>query len=240
MEYYRTDDGQIQADLARRLGIVLEQYHREIRSHEKYELSLCLSILQMLSTNTMELLKKLKGSEKKLNPFYNTPIDRAIWGFDENSIKFTSFYEPNLNAEKVLRHIRNALSHPTKIDLSSSNKTTGYTTRGNTNNNIESVLFISSPDLNARGNPRTFKSKTKAEEHFKEQGNFPKDILIAQLSDGGEFGFWRNEEPFYRIFEIELDTISLLSLTYSLTCYLAHPLIEKWDGKTFNINTIAA
>jgi len=37
MEYFRTDDGQIQADLARRLGIVLEQYHYQIKSDEKYE-----------------------------------------------------------------------------------------------------------------------------------------------------------------------------------------------------------
>ena len=60
MEYFRTEDGQIQADLARRLGTVLKQYHSQIISIEKYEVSLSLSILQTLLTNCVELLDNMR------------------------------------------------------------------------------------------------------------------------------------------------------------------------------------
>lgn len=158
MEYFRTEDGQIQADLARRLGIMLKQYHSQIISSEKYEVSLSLSILQTLLTNCVELLNNLQTRDKQNNPFYNHPIDPTLWGFDESNIIVNTFNEPQLTAEKIIRHIRNALSHPMKIQLTSTIKTTGYITKGDTSS-IEKILFISSPDLNGRGNSKKFKSQ---------------------------------------------------------------------------------
>jgi len=239
MEYFRTDDGQIQADLARRLGIVLEQYHHQIKSEEKYEVSLCLSILQTLLTNCIELLNKLKKIDKKGNPFYQFPIDKITWGFEKDAITHTSFYQPDLDAAEVIRHIRNALSHPTKIELNSKkSKTTGYISKGGSTN-IESVIFISSPDLNASGNTKVYETKEAAEAYICKQGNFPPEVELMQLPLG-KFAFQVNNQPFHRIFEIELNPSSLLKLTYSLTSYLSHPLIEKWDGKTFLIKKLAA
>jgi hypothetical protein len=239
MEYYRTDDGQIQADLARRLGIVLEQYHQQIKSEEKYEVSLCLSILQMLLTNCIELLNNLKDRDKKDNPFYQFPIDSMIWGFDEKAIRYTSFNQTNLDADKVVRHIRNALSHSTRIELNSEiSKTTGYITKGGSAN-IETVIFISSPDLNSKGKTKSFDNKESAEKHIKLQGNFPEGVEVMQLIDG-KFAFYKNGAPFHRVFEIEINPSCLLTLTYSLTSYLSHPLLNKWDGKTFSIRKIAA
>lgn len=123
MQYFRTDDGQIQADLARRLGIVLKQYHLQIISSEKYEVSLSLSILQTLLTNCVELLNNLKTRDEQSNPLYQYPIDPIKWGFNENNIIVNTFNQMQLTAEKVIRHIRNALSHPTKIQLTSKEKT---------------------------------------------------------------------------------------------------------------------
>lgn len=91
MEYFRTKDGQIQADHARRLGIILKQYREQIISTEKYEVSLTLTILQSLLTNCVELLNRLKEGEKKNNPLCQFPIDSIVWGFDNNSIKYNSF-----------------------------------------------------------------------------------------------------------------------------------------------------
>ena len=42
MEYFRTQNRQIQADYARRFGIILKQYREQIISTEKYEVSLTL------------------------------------------------------------------------------------------------------------------------------------------------------------------------------------------------------
>ncbi len=161
MEYYKTEDGQIQADFARRLGIILNQYRKQVISTEKYEVSLTLSILQSLLTNCVELLNQLKNSDKVKNPFYQYPIDSNVWGFDNKSIKYNSFFQSQLTVEKILRHIRNALSHPTKIDINSLHKTTGYITKGESKL-VETILLVCSPDINGKGTPKTYKTQQKA------------------------------------------------------------------------------
>lgn len=237
MEYFRTEDGQIQADLARRLGIVLKQYH-QINVIEKYEVSLCLSILQSLLTNCVELLNGLKSSDTRNNPLCKYPIDSLEWGFDMENIKFNSFYQPNITVEKVIRHIRNALSHPTKLDLTLPKKTTGYTTN-KISNLIEKIIFVSSPDLNGRGNSKTYALEEDAKTNMKTAGNFPSEVEVGLLSDGG-FGYQKDSQPFNRIFEIEFSPANLLIFTYSLSSYLSHPLTSDWDGVTFQIQKIAA
>lgn len=238
MEYFRTEDGQIQADLARRLGIVVKQYHKQIFTSEKYEVSLCLSILQTILTNCIELLNGLKTRDEQNNPLYQYPIDRDKWGFDENNVVLNTFNQPMLTAEKTIRHIRNALSHPTKIQTTSKEKTTGYTTLGDSAS-IEKIKFISSPDLNGKGNTRKYKSSKEAKERIKSDANFPNELQVYK-TEQNDFIFLQNGKPFHRIFEIELNPNDLLTLTYSLANYLSHPLLKSWDGKTFNIEKIAA
>ena len=238
MEYFRTEDGQMQADLARRLGIVLKQYHNCILTSQKYEVSLCLSILQTLLTNCVELLNGLKTKDQKCNPLYHHPIDRDKWGFDERNIVFNTFHQPTPTAEKLIRHIRNALSHPTKIQSTANEKTTGYTTLGNTAS-IEQIKFISSPDLNGSGNSKKYKTRKQAEDKVKTEANFPSDVQVYE-TEQGDFVFQQKGILFHRIFEINLTPENLLTLTYSLATYLAHPLINAWDGKTFNFEKLAA
>lgn len=239
MEYYRTDDGQIQADLAKRLGMVLKQYHEQVSSNEKYEVSLCLSILQTLLTNCVELLNGLKDKQRKNDPFYSFQL--STWGLDEKNILLNNFNYPELTPEIIIRNIRNALSHPTKIDLDSKKPTTGYTTVGKTEK-IESIIFVTSPDLNGRGNIRTYSSIKVAQEKIKNDSTFPKNIEIREIPGKQEpsFGFFLDHEPFYRVFKIVLTPENLRTLTYSLASYLSHPLDEKWDGITFTIQTLAA
>lgn len=99
-------------------------------------------------------------------------------------------------------------------------------------------MFISSPDLNGRGNSKKYKSQEQAEKILRE-GNFPTDVHVYQ-SENGDFAFQHQGKPFHRIFEIELSPENLLTLTYSLTSYLSHPLLKLWDGKTFEIEKLAA
>lgn len=237
MEYFRTEDGQIQADLARRLGTVLKQYHSQIISIQKYEVSLSLSILQTLLTNCVELLNNMQKQDKQNNPLYHYPIDPTQWGFDENNIIENTFNYPQLTAEKVIRLIRNALSHPTKIHLTSTTRTTGYITKGDTSS-IETIFFINSPDLNGKGKDKKYKYQEQAEKALREN-NFPKNTKVYQ-TENGDFAFQQEGKPFHRIFEIKLSPTNLLTLTYSLASYLSHPLSKTWDGKTFNIQKLAA
>jgi hypothetical protein len=61
MEYQRTDDGQIQAAFAQRVGQLLVQYdawRSQVPSVERYESTLTIALLQSLLTTCQELLRK--------------------------------------------------------------------------------------------------------------------------------------------------------------------------------------
>ena len=234
MEYNRTDDGQIKADLANRLGIILKQYREIQHFSEKYEITLCLAILQILLTNCVELLNDIKKIQKHNNPFFFTPIKKEIWGFDESSIITSTFKQPKLNADFIIRQIRNALSHPKNLNLSSKNKLTGYTTRNNSEK-IETVVFVSSPDLTNKGTFKTFKTFEAAELYIKNAVTFPDDVVISEEKDN-EFIFKQKDEHFSRTIEIELTNSNLIHLTNNLSKYLAHPLKDNWNNIPYDFD----
>jgi hypothetical protein len=237
MEYHRTEDGQIQADMARRLGIILKQYYNLVSNGEKYEVTLSLSILQTLLTNCIELMNSLDKRDKKDNPLFKTPIDSEIWGILESNILVNSFLTNQINVDFVIRHIRNALSHPTKVNSEIQLQTTGYSTIQTGSNIIENIYFVSSPDLNGRGN-RKDHSLDKAKDLLKD-GTFPAGVEIEQLPNN-RHAFTLDKKPFYRIFKITFAPRQIAQLAFGLSNYLSQPLNVKWDGKTFIINNLAA
>jgi hypothetical protein len=229
MEYFRDTKGLIQSDLAFRLKSILFQYH-SLDFSVKYEITLCISILQTLLTNCVELLESLENSNKKIaNPLTEYPINKKIWGFNESVIK-SNFHQDN-NIKNVIWHLRNALSHPTGLNLNEQNLTTGYTTN-NKSTNIESLVFVTSPDRRSDGSTMSYPTDISK----KPLKFFPNDIIVENRK--GKHFFYQNGEPFHRIFQIELSTESLFKLTYALATYLSHPLKENWDGKTFEFENL--
>jgi hypothetical protein len=233
MEYIRTDDGQIQADLARRLGVVLKQYNDLVLTSEKFEVSLSLSIFQTLSTNCVELSNVLEKKYKIGNPFYQTPIPSEILGVSEDDIIENTFNIEKIHANYIIRKIRDSLSHPTKIDLTNKLSTTGYTTLLNNFGTIDKIIFISSPDITPKGDRKKYKQPIA--QKFLDDGSFPKGVTIEQI-DEHKFGFTKDDMPFFRMFKIILSPMQLLQMTYALTDYLSQPLLKNWDKKSFIIN----
>ena len=230
MEYERTKEGLIQADLAKRLGTVLRQYSEFKINEEKFEVSLTLAILQNLLTNCMELLTKE-------NPLTNEITDNlSDWGISIDCINTNTFEQGKMTYEKIFRHIRNALSHPTTLDLKSDYLSTGYTTENNSKT-IEKIFFVSSPDV-TKNRLRKYNSYNDAKNWKDRQGTFPKETSIIEENE--KFIFKLNSEPFYRVCKIELSPKQLLNLTFALSTYLSHPLQKDWDGQTFKITKIAA
>ena len=229
MEYFRDKNGLIQSDLAFRLKSILYQYH-SLDFSEKYEITLCISILQTLSTHCVELLDSLGNSKQKpiANPIIEYPINQEIWGFNESVIKSTFNQETNIL--NIIHHLRNALSHPTNLDLHQ-NLTTGYTTI-NKSTNIESLVIVTSPDRWSNG-----KTKGHTTDISKKPLQFFPNDIIVEYREKKHF-FYQNGEPFHRIFQIELSTESLFKLTYALSTYLSHPSKEKWDGKTIEFEKL--
>ena len=238
MEYFRDKDGQIQADIAYRLGRIILQYESfSIPSEQKFESTLYLSVLQNILTNCIELLNSLSDREKKSNQIVNSSIESEnIFGFKSSQIRGNTFFE-TLTCDKIIRHIRNALSHPTKINIESEFCSTGYSTLKNQTNTISEYCFISSPDT--KYNRLKNYSKIKAEVILKQEHNLPDETKIMEANDGG-FNFRVNGKPFGRIFKIVLSTSELRKLTIGLCTYLAQPIQENWDGITIKIDLLAA
>jgi hypothetical protein len=182
-------------------------------------------------------MNSLNKREKKDNPLFKSPIDSELWGISEHNIIVNSFCTHQINVDFVLRHIRNALSHPTKINSEIEFQTTGYSTIQNETNIIETIYFVSSPDMNGRGNGKSH-SQDRALELLKD-GSFPEGTEIKQLTNG-MYGFTKDNNPFYRIFKITFTPRQIAQLAYGISNYLSQPLIEKWDGKTYIINKLAA
>ena len=67
MEYERTENGQIQATFAGRVGQILLQYDRckeGLPAHLQFDAALAISLLQSLLTQCQELLKKYRNPAK--------------------------------------------------------------------------------------------------------------------------------------------------------------------------------
>lgn len=240
MEYYRTEDGQIQSDLAFRSSKILHQYRHLITAHEKYEVSLCIMILQNLLTNCIELFNSMSRKDKKTDPFRKPLTEYDPWGLMPCVVKNT-FRREDITIETVFRHLRNALSHPTKINLNAAIVSTGYTTEGKTSS-IEKVIFVSSPDvkISKQGYPvfRNYQDRSAAEIELR-KGPFPEEVSISQTDDG-KYAFFLNEIQYHRMFRIELTPDQIFNMTLGLCIYLSHPLYPDWDGKSFNMNDFAA
>ena len=75
MEYFRDKDGQIQADIAFRLGRIILQYESiSLKPEQKYESTLYLAVLQNMLTNCIELLNSLSKRERKENLILNIAL----------------------------------------------------------------------------------------------------------------------------------------------------------------------
>jgi hypothetical protein len=65
MEYYRDPKNQIQADIAYRLGIIVNQYRTlSAPAEEDFPVTLDVCILQNLLTTCTELLKSMSRNER--------------------------------------------------------------------------------------------------------------------------------------------------------------------------------
>jgi hypothetical protein len=115
-------------------------------------------------------------------------------------------------------------------------KSTGYTSTGNSTK-IETLTFITSPDINENGNLNLY-TEHKANSIINNSGEIPPNVQVVEVNR--KFRFQLNGDPFYRICEIVLDPKSILNMCNSLASFLACPLNSNWDGKTFSISRLAA
>jgi hypothetical protein len=221
MEYIHTDDCQIRSDIAFRLGLIIMQYEKciELNDIKNYNSTLCISVLQTLLTNCLEILREIKFMNEKYDFFdiENQLIDDNFYGIKNKSIISNSIYD-KVTLHRVLISLRNALSHPTKININSEFPSTGYTTIKDGSNIISEYIFVDSPDVK-NNRAKSFNNIDELELHKRMNKSAVYDYNSLKIVP--------------RLFIIKLDVNELKTLTLNLSKVLAQPVQENWN-KVFN------
>lgn len=241
MEYERTEDGQIQADFARRAGQILLQYEHckaGLPDDQQFEATLAIALLQTMLTQCQELIK-------------NRGVDRGLRGFDEFVAVATRGIdeqppmmgimpscivqrwpsEKPVQYRDVISCIRNALSHP----LAQTEKhlpRTGYTTIRGASGFIEAFSFTQSPWVDPAGDllPR-YQATRKDTQKFENAAiNIQRWSEKAQVENvvlrhaGNTYRPFRDNEPFVPVMRVRLDKSQLQLMVIKLSKYLSEPL----------------
>jgi hypothetical protein len=239
MEYWRDSKNQILADFAFRTGTILCQYEKlKLPFDEKFESTLYIIALQSLLTQCQELYRAMKKADQRKEFLgRNLSEEPELWGLHKGLIKIDSFGKEPITFDIVLTHIRDALSHPTALDLDSEFPSTGYTTIVDKSGIIKAYCFVSSPD--------TKKNEIK-HSHAKDM-TIPKFKGISGVSikekrdkNGKFYQAEKDGKPFARIFRIDIPVPVVRDLVLGLSTYLAQPVQENWDGRTINYDLFAA
>jgi len=231
MEYFRDPRNQIQADIAYRLGMIANQYRTlSAPAEEDFSMTLDVCILQNLLTTCTELLKSMSRSERQVN-YLTADIGMApAWGPRPKMIAINTF-DGQLTLEVVLKRLRNALSHPTPLDLDDPFPSSGYTTIPDGSATIRRYCFVNSPDTKC-GRPKMFSTEKEAKDGLvraRSEGDIPADVGIISNEDG-KFCFGRGDKPFARVFKIYLTGEEIHALVIGLSNHLAQPIRKDWDG----------
>ena len=228
-EYFLEPNGQIHADLAFRLGKIIEQYDSVDKSELfNFDSSLCLCILQNLLTIYDEKDKNGGFPLTRENEYYDKNCNihkKNYFNISKNLVDFDN-NESIITVGDFLKNLRNAMSHPTAINLESKFPSTGYFSNSESKK-IKSYTFINSPDV-YKSSPRFFHDEKEAYNFIK---NKEHDFNIKKV--GLKYCI---TNP--RITKINLTVNELKKITLKLAKLLSQPVQKNWDGLTFNDNIL--
>jgi len=233
MEYFRTETGQIYADIAYRLGRIITQYEKLNLSEKEFEATLYIAVLQNLLTNCSEHTQGMMQSR-----IFLKDIESVDWGLKESCWVKNTYKEDRI-MKNFIQRLRNAMSHPTEADLRNEGGclSTGYTTLKDNSGIIKKFKFIDSPDIKSN-RQMSFSDEEKVKAHIKRyKRTFPENIHYTER--GSKYIVTLNSEPFIRISIIELSVEELASVVKNLANYLAQPIQKDWDGKTIKLLSAA-
>ena len=226
MEYFRTEQGQIYADIAYRQLRIIDQYEKLNSYDEKFETTLYITVLQSLLTNYQEFVRRML---KSLDPRdrNRTECRRGIesigWGISNDCWK-KCMYQENNNLENFVKSIRNSLSHPTILNIQSEYPSTGFTTIKDDFGIIKKYRFVDSPDV------RNGELQGLTKEGTPGKDGFPHNIQFKNVNR--KYYPYLDSKPYCRISIIDLSVKELSSFVKNLANYLAQPVQKNWDGRT--------
>lgn len=234
MEYFREPKNQIQADVACRLGMIAHQYSGfDLPPEERFTSTLDLCILQSLLTQCVELLHAMARDERQRKYLKADLTVSSLWGLKPEMVVLNTFHCNTLTADVVLTRIRNALSHPTVLEVDALFPSSGYTTIADGSGDIVRFSFVNSPDTR-NNRPKIHDTEEAAARQLapgRRDQDLPADVGIIRTDDG-RFCLGRDGKSFARIFRIDLTPEEMHKLVIGLSNHLAQPVRHLWDGIT--------
>ncbi len=239
MEYERTEDGQIQAAFASRIGQILLQYEQfcvGLPESQRFEATLAVSLLQTMLTSSLEALEARRSKALNAGAGRSLLDDPAQFGLNPGCILQSWSSARALTYWDVFKCLRNALSHP-GTQGNSRYERTGFTSDQSGSASVTAYVFTQSPWVNSKGSAltptyapkgRDIDSKRQLEEHARNWGdkNAVKDLVV--LKDAA--GFWRvhrDDEPFVPVLQLRLGVVQLRTLTLVLSDLLSEAVNVK-------------
>lgn len=240
--YYLDNQGQIYADVAYRLGVIVKQYDSIIaKNHEQnFDSTMSISFLQNLLTIYSEFWKNESYGIPPfwLDPFYHckTSIsENNYFGIEPTMLLENNFVRENQTISTFLTHIRNALSHPTSVATDGGIQSTGYYSLFDQFGRISNYVFIDSPDVKVNNNgtnrPKSFNSLALFN-NYKENHQMRKHPFKYEEVNG------KIELRNHRIYKVCLSVDQLKKLVIDLSKLIAQPIQKNWNGNDFNLNIL--
>lgn len=240
MEYERTDDGEIQADFARRVGQILLQYdqwRQQVPTVDQYESTLTIALLQSLLTMCQELIRKKKRVALELQAVVqlaNRSLEKqpSLLGLSSDCVLESWPSERGLTYREVIDCLRNALSHPGPQNNCRYPRT-GFTSVPGPAGQIAAYEFTQSSWVNSTGSDLLPSFSPKV------TGSIPPEKLVSNVDawaknhnvegiDVGQVrGRWlpvRYGEPFLPVLKLRVSVAALRVFTIGLSDYLSEPV----------------
>lgn len=236
MEYERTEDGQIQASFAYRVGQILLQYDKFIANlpiGQQFEATLAVSLLQSVASSCQQLIRAKGSTTLKTLASRGLLDDPSQLGLNPDCVLRSWPSTRGLTYREVIDCIRNALCHPGSQRASAFPRT-GFTTEASNCTSVTAYVFTESSWVNSSGRglkesyaPCRTDSKAKLERAMGEwASNRSVDGLRVGENDKGLWQVLRGNEPFVPVLQLRLGVQQLRTLTLNLCDHLSEPLRE--------------
>ena len=233
-EYYLDEKGQIYGDLAFRLGNIIKQYDTHIDKNDSlnFDSSLCICVLQNLLTIYDEEFPKWNGYPMSRGDIYYNPEARLsssnYFNLEKKLIIKNTFGFMDDTVGAFFKHLRNSLSHPTRIAREQAEQSTGYYSISDSSQRLIGYVFLDSPDI-INNSPRSFQNLDK---YYKYCGKYRGFEFENKILNGKII----ISNP--RVFKIQLSNAQLKELTLKMAKFISQPIQNNWDGLSFNNNIL--
>lgn len=228
MDYEKTEDGQIQAAFARRVGKVLLQYEAATQAFapaDKHEATLCICLLQAVLTQCAKAMQRKGGPlRQELDAVLNVQLKDhpPRFGFDEGCISMWGQTNSFPKYRDIIQVIRNALSHPT-VQSGEGHPTTGYITVLEGTGFVQEFRFVASPWVNDAGRPKGYAAGERESKMRQAREIVAADqkTKLEWVERCGNYFLSLEGQPFVRHTIVTLSVLQLRTLTLELSDLLA-------------------